>query len=75
MNNKHKETRGERLKYLRNALGHDNLTLFSDITGMSEAHIRAIEDNKRAMNDSDCHKVGKVWPWAVEYLLTGGELY
>jgi len=64
---------GTRLRVLRNYLGLRRPEMGS-LCGLTSERIRNLEDLKQKMNEQDLEIFCSSWPFAIDYLITGGAL-
>lgn len=65
---------GTRLRNLRIALGFNKRPEFAAEIGCSYSRLQNLENLNGRLNEEDFYRIGKRWPWALEYLAVGGDL-
>lgn len=68
------ERAGTRLKRLRIALGFKTRPAFADLLKWTPGHLSNIENLNGRLNEEHLFDIGKHYPWALNYLIMGGEL-
>lgn len=68
------ERAGIRLRNLRIALGFNKRPEFAAEIGCSYSRLQNLENLNGRLNEEDFYRIGKRWPWALEYLAVGGDL-
>ena len=68
------EKAGTRLKRLRIALGYSKRPEFAEKLGWTQGHLSNIENLNGRLNEDHFHDIGLHYPWALNYLIMGGEL-